>query len=184
MDDPDQIAAAFVFGLMRGAERQSVEYLGRSDNALAARIEHWQTGFLPLDAVDSGAVPRPGLLDAVLTRIDAAGATIPGTFTKRAGEGAWVEMSPGVTAKVLRDDSAPGDSAPGRHSVLIRMLPGAIYAPHDHESGDEECFVIEGSVVFGDLTLSAGDYHVAQRGTLHPAAFSQQGCLLHITTVS
>jgi hypothetical protein len=46
---------------------------------------------------------------------------------------------------------------------------------------DEECLVIEGDLHFGDLELHAGDFHVALKGMIHPAARSVNGCLLYIT---
>jgi hypothetical protein len=50
-----------------------------------------------------------------------------------------------------------------------------------HED-DEEAYVISGDLTFEHLTLHAGDFHIARRGSPHPAAVSVGGCMLLITT--
>jgi len=67
-----------------------------------------------------------------------------------------------------------------RQSLLVRVAPGAVYESHDHPD-DEECYVVEGDLAFGDLQLTAGDYHLAHKGGRHPPARSRAGCLLFIT---
>jgi anti-sigma factor ChrR (cupin superfamily) len=62
----------------------------------------------------------------------------------------------------------------------MRVTPGAVYPAHAHD-GDEECLVLEGEVSFGELTLRAGDFHLARKGHRHPQASSPQGCVLYIS---
>jgi anti-sigma factor ChrR (cupin superfamily) len=73
------------------------------------------------------------------------------------------------------------DRANNRQSLLIRMSPGAIYEEHDHEI-EEETFVIEGDLAFGDLKLGAGDYHIAAASTRHPPGRTVGGCVVLVTT--
>jgi quercetin dioxygenase-like cupin family protein len=54
------------------------------------------------------------------------------------------------------------------------MQPGARYDSHSHED-DEECLVIEGDLVFGHLTVKAGDFHFALKGRTHPPAYGPSG---------
>jgi anti-sigma factor ChrR (cupin superfamily) len=115
------------------------------------------------------------VFQAVLAQIDSDGVQLPGFSTQRASAAGWLDLSPGVTCRVLREDAAIG-----RRSVLIRMQPGAAYHSHAHDD-TEECLVIEGDLRFGDLELRAGDFHVALEGSVHPVGHTVGGCLLHIT---
>lgn len=171
----DEISAAeFALGLIRGEQRRAVEKQLASDAALRSRVERWEMNFATL--ADAEAVAPPDdMLERVLERIDAEARLLPGTVTVRAEEAVWQELSPGVTFRVLNDDAATM-----RRSMLIRMLPGAIYESHHHDE-DEECLVIEGDLRFGDLGLKAGDFHLARKGMTHPPAATVNGCLLYVT---
>ena len=118
-----------------------------------------------------GALP-PGRIAA---RIAEANASLPGTVTLRAGTYDWRPLSQGIDHAVLWVNEAAN-----RKSLLIRMQPGARYESHEHDD-DEECLVIEGDLVFGDLVLHAGDFHFAPKGRTHPPAYSPSGCLLYVT---
>jgi hypothetical protein len=82
------------------------------------------------------------------------------------------DSPPGVTFTVLFDDQITK-----RRSILLRALPGATFESHAHSQGFEECLVLEGDLVLGDLRLGPGDYHVATMGTSHPLARTVSGCL-------
>jgi hypothetical protein len=41
--------------------------------------------------------------------------------------------------------------------------------------------MIEGDLMFGDLLLQKGDYHVARKGYPHGRGFSPSGCVCFIT---
>ena len=56
------------------------------------------------------------------------------------------------------------------------MAPGATLPPREHIT-DEECLMLEGEVMVGDIRLSAGDYHFAQKGSQHGLATTQTGGL-------
>ena len=171
----DVIAAEYVLGLARGRERQAIEATVNSDAGLRRSVERWQEAFASLH-VTGGESPRTDSFQSVLGRIDSEGSPLPGWITQRAAEACWVAMGEGVAYRVLREDPAAG-----RRAVLIRMQPGAVYQSHSHEI-DEECLVIEGDLHFGDLELRAGDFHVALKGTVHPASRTVNGCLLHVTS--
>ncbi|MGH6842720.1 MAG: cupin domain-containing protein, partial [Methylocella sp.] len=172
-EDLDQTAAAYALGILRGAPRAAIEArLG--DPALRAKIELWQENFVSLDLAAGRQVPPAGLFDTILAAIDAGETALPGTHTRRAGTGVWTEMSPGVTYTVLFEDSVAK-----RRSILVRALPGSNYGSHDHDEGHEECLVLEGDLIMGDLQLLAGDFHVAAKGSSHPAATTKSGCVLY-----
>lgn len=94
------------------------------------------------------------------------------TITLKAGEGEWVQLGPKVKLKLLREDT---DS----RSFLLRLQPGAVLPPHDHPL-EEECYVLEGEVRFGDLVVQAGDYHLAPKGIPHGLVRSRTGALLFL----
>ena len=62
----------------------------------------------------------------------------------------WNEVYPGVFASDLHRYATGGGAA------LFRLDPGARMPEHNHLTG-EHGYVIEGTGVFGDQTLSAGD---------------------------
>jgi ChrR Cupin-like domain len=176
-EDLDQTAAAYALGIARGAARATIEARLSSDSALQAKVKLWQENFVAVDLAAGRNAPPVGLFDTILDAIDADEAALSGTLTRRAGTGVWTEMSPGVTYTVLFDDPAAK-----RRSMLVRALPGATYESHFHGEGHEECLVLEGDLVMGDLKLSAGDFHLAAKGSSHPPATTMSGCLLHIST--
>jgi anti-sigma factor ChrR (cupin superfamily) len=173
-EDLDQIAAAYVLGLLRGAARAAVEARLSGDPALQAKVTLWQENFMAIDLACGRQVPPAGLFDAIVAAIDAGEKEPPGTQTRRAGTGVWTEMSPGVTYTVLFEDSVAR-----RRSLLVRALPGSTYDSHFHDEGHEECLVLEGDLSMGDLKLLPGDYHLAAKGSTHPAATTMSGCLLY-----
>jgi hypothetical protein len=173
-EDLDQTAAAYALGIARGAAHATIEARLSGDPALQAKIKLWQENFIAIDIAAGRQVPPAGLFDAIVAAIDAAALELPGTQTRRAGTGGWTEMSPGVTYTVLFEDPVAK-----RRSILVRALPGSNYGPHFHAEGHEECLVLEGDLIMGDLKLLAGDFHVAAKGSSHPAATTMSGCVLY-----
>lgn len=100
--------------------------------------------------------------------------TIHDTLTIRAKEGEWVEIRPKVKIKPLYLDRNAGS-----RSFLMQLQPGARWPTH-HHTYDEECIVLEGDVRIGDLSVSAGDYHLAPKGVTHGELTSDKGALLFL----
>jgi hypothetical protein len=173
-EDLDQTAAAYALGISRGAARAPIEARLSSDPALQAKVKLWQENFVAVDLAAGRQVPPALLFDAILDAIAAGETELPGTRTQRAGTGAWTEMSPGVTYTVLFEDPVAK-----RRSILVRALPGSNYGAHVHAEGYEECLVLEGDLIMGDLKLLPGDFHVAAKGSTHPAAATRSGCVLY-----
>lgn len=92
----------------------------------------------------------------------------------RAGEGAWRPFLPGIALRILHVDEAAGTQ-----TALWRLAPGAIVPPHPH-AHEEECLVLEGSVVQEGEEFAAGDFLVVPAGQWHPAFRSPGGALLMI----
>lgn len=93
------------------------------------------------------------------------------TFVK-ASEGAWQELAPGISAKVLFVDPVSR-----RATALVRMAPCSSYAPHRHAEAEER-YVLEGGCFCGGRELKTGDYHRAEADTVHHDTSSDDGCLL------
>ena len=86
----------------------------------------------------------------------------------------WMERRPGVRWKVLFED---GD----RKTVLMRYEPGAVIPCHRH-IGDEQIFVLEGSVSDDTGTCSAGDYARRPPGCVHTVRSTGGALVLAIMT--
>lgn len=94
----------------------------------------------------------------------------------RAGEGEWVDSSPGVRFKQLAVDEER------RYvTMLVRMDPGTSYPCHRH-GGAEECYVIEGDLSVAGEELGPGDYQLAPAGSDHEVQSTKGGCLLLIVS--
>jgi quercetin dioxygenase-like cupin family protein len=133
------------------------------DDALLAAL----AGLVP------DARPAPEAADALRARILAqAGAARMRVV--RADEGQWAPFVPGIHIKTLRRDEAQGTQ-----TSLWRLQPGAVVPPHPHHH-EEECLVLEGSVVQEGVEYRAGDYLLAPVGEMHAPFTTPQGALLLI----
>jgi len=173
-EDLDQTAAAYALGITRGRARAAIEARLSSDPALQAKVKLWQENFAAVDLAAGRQAPPAGLFETIRDAVVAGETELPGTQTRRAGTGAWNEMSPGVTYTVLYEDPVAK-----RRSILVRALPGSNYGAHFHAEGHEECLVLEGDLIMGELKLLAGDFHLAAKGSTHPAATTRSGCVLY-----
>jgi anti-sigma factor ChrR (cupin superfamily) len=124
-------------------------------------------GVLPAEA------PPPARAGALRDRILAAAAR-PRTTVVRADEGEWVPFVPGIRIKTLRRDEADGTQ-----TSLWRIEPGAQVPPHPH-TREEECLVLEGSVVHDGVEYFAGDFLLAPPGERHQPFLAPRGALLMI----
>ena len=93
----------------------------------------------------------------------------PVSLYVRTAEAAWGERRPGVHWKVLWEE---GD----RKAVLMRYDPGATIPRHRH-LGDEQIFVLEGSVSDDTGTCRKGDYARRPPGCVHSVS-SREGALV------
>lgn len=81
---------------------------------------------------------------------------------------------PGVEKKLLIYDPEARTE-----SYLLRLAPGARLPRHAHDKL-EECMMIEGEAMIGDLRLVAGDYHAIKPGQDHPEVVTETGALAYI----
>ncbi|MFO1319707.1 MAG: cupin domain-containing protein [Burkholderiales bacterium] len=93
----------------------------------------------------------------------------PDFATVFSDDGRWVPIADKVEMRIVRKED----------DVLIalyRLQPGGVIPPHRHP-GREESFILQGTVDIGPLHCTAGDYHVARAGSVHPVVTSASGCL-------
>jgi quercetin dioxygenase-like cupin family protein len=166
-----ELAEDYVLGALSLEERENLSKRLETNGALAAAVGEWESRLSPL-ALAGSVAPPPDMLDRIEARIAAAGSELPGTFTSR-GEGApWVEMIPGLKMRLLYRNEAAR-----RQTILVRMEPNATFPEHGHDDQDEEIYILEGDLVIGELTLNAGDYHLARADRVHPQHWSRTGCV-------
>ena len=134
-----------------------------------------------VEAIASHLKPVPldaARADALRGRVAASTAESPSppplTEVLRATEGRWLPFLPRVSLKPLRVDRRGGTQ-----TSLWRLEPGARIPEHDH-TGEEECIVLSGSVVFGGETYREGDYLLARPGLHHTEFVSHGGAVLMI----
>ena len=96
---------------------------------------------------------------------------VPPGFAVRSGiENDWVPHPvPGIRMKVLSMNRASGYA-----TLLLDVAPGTRFPAH-HHSGDEECYVISGSVYSLGRRLMAGDFLHADAGTEHGELWTDEG---------
>jgi quercetin dioxygenase-like cupin family protein len=97
-----------------------------------------------------------------------------GIHVVRADAGEWVTLLPGIAVKRLRRDPVQRTE-----TNLWRLDPGTIIPAHDHQE-DEECLVLQGSIVQDAVEYHAGDYLHARAGSRHVPLRAPHGALLLI----
>lgn len=93
---------------------------------------------------------------------------------KRRDEGSWQPLMPGISVKTLRRDAQAGTQ-----TSLWRLDAAAVIPPHPHRY-EEECLVLEGSVIHAGSEFLAGDYLLVPAGGEHGEFTTSQGALLLI----
>lgn len=174
-DDLDTIAAEYVLGLSGGAFCERIEARIKAEPDLASRVAFWRRRLAPLDGAATPAVPSAETWTRLKARIAAEpkeSERLPVTIRDHQGE--WETQAPGVHIKLLNIDAASG-----ARSFLLRLDPGAVLRAHQHLL-DEECFMISGEAMVGDLLLRAGDYHLIPKTLPHGTTRSEKGALVFV----
>jgi quercetin dioxygenase-like cupin family protein len=125
---------------------------------------------IALAELAGGPVPRATLKGELLSRISGA-APPPAGFSLRFGrDDDWVPHPvPGIRMKVLSINRRSGYA-----TLLLDVAPGTRFPAHHHD-GDEECYVISGSLFTLGRRLTAGDFVHADAGTGHGELWTDEG---------
>lgn len=116
--------------------------------------------------------PPPGLRAKVLERIRSQPPA--SEFLTLRQQHGWKSLAPGIEVKLLFLDKAAG-----LKSFLLRAAPGISMPEHHHEA-DEECLVLEGEFTIDGVTLRAGDYQLAAKGTRHGVSSTATGVVVYL----
>jgi quercetin dioxygenase-like cupin family protein len=112
----------------------------------------------------------------LLDRVRASRAQDARFINVRREEGDWRPLTRGVRVKMLNGGARS-------RSVLVDLEPGAAIPTHRHHD-HEECVVLRGEAQLGDLSVRAGDYHLAPAGSRHGRVSSRNGALLYLRGTS
>ena len=123
-------------------------------------------------ATDGGQSPSPQVKQRLMSRLGEAGAPLPAGFSFRleADEDWLPHQVPGILMKVLSMNKPRGYA-----TLLLDVAPGTRFPEH-HHTGDEECYVISGSLIACGRRIGAGDFHHADAGSDHGELWTDVGC--------
>src|SRR3954471_4588939 len=93
-------AAEYVLGLLGTEDRSAFAQRLKSDEALRAQVEYWESMFSGLSGEEVDP-PRAGMFERILDRIEGEGADLPCTLTKPESRANWFEISPGIDCRLL-----------------------------------------------------------------------------------
>jgi anti-sigma factor ChrR (cupin superfamily) len=166
-------AAGFLLEL--NSEAESLEFRRRlesQDPEAEAALREVAGGIEALAAAAPAHAPPPELRARLLARVAREEAVRP-QISLRAGERDWRPTGvAGIAMQLLY-----ADPTTGRHTLLLRLDPGARYPAHLHDEA-EQCLVLEGEVGWEELRYAKGDFIVAGKGSVHPVIETTQGALL------
>jgi anti-sigma factor ChrR (cupin superfamily) len=129
---------------------------------------------LPLAELAAAGIdsPRPELKARILAAIAdrAAIPPVPTGFSfKLASDEDWLPHPvPGIRMRVLALTAE-------RATLLLDVEPGARFPAH-HHGGDEECYVLSGTVWACGRKMGPGDFHHADGGSDHGELWTDDGC--------
>jgi len=118
-------------------------------------------------------VPAADVRQRMLANI-MQGLSVPAMQVTRKDEGQWLDVLPGISIKILREDAAEKSQ-----TTLWRLQPGASVPRHQH-SKDEECLVLEGSILHAGVEYFPGDYLLAPVGMPHDLLSAPKGAMFLI----
>ncbi len=97
-------------------------------------------------------------------------------LTILAEQGEWQNLSAGIRAKALCRD-------PASRSFLLELKQGAMLPPHRHFR-DEECVVLNGTMLLENVRARPGAYHVAPAGSRHGRIQAETNALIYLRGTS
>lgn len=116
-----------------------------------------------------GPTPGPHVKQRLMQRV-AASADPAGFAFHHAADDRWLPHPvPGIRMKVLALNKVRGYA-----TLLLDVAPGTRFPSH-HHGGDEECFVLSGSIFTCGRRLGPGDFVHADAGTAHGELWTDEG---------
>ena len=123
---------------------------------------------LALADLTTGPAPRPDVKARLMAKI---AQRAPAGFVLRfERDDDWMPHPvPGIRMKILSVNRRNGYA-----TLLLDVQPGTRFPAHHHD-GDEECYVISGSIMTLGRRLGPGDFLHADRGTDHGELWTDEG---------
>lgn len=176
MTDKDRLASEYSLGTLSAEEREEVAKMMQSDKELEKLIEGWDQRLAPLAGALENQVPRPEVWQNIKKRMGKENTSLPkGIEAVYRDDGHWRPVNDKVDVKSLFIDAEQGSE-----SYLLRFQPEGIIDQHHHGDWNDECIVMEGTVIVGETRFGPGDFHVATRGAVHPRLYSPTGGILFV----
>lgn len=121
----------------------------------------------------AGPAPPPGVKARLMSQI-AGDSSLPSGFSVRMiRDNDWMPHPvPGIRMKVLAVNQRSGYA-----TLLLDVQPGTRFPSHHHD-GDEECYVVSGSVITLGRRLGPGDFVHADAGTDHGELWTDEGAMV------
>lgn len=176
MDEKEIYAAELALGLYSTEHKDAVPAVDPDDPEFLRHSADWTAFFEGLDEALKIEQPNPRVWDNIERRIGANNTILPeGVYAVPRTKGGWWSLSEGVDVKSLYIDPELDTE-----SFLLRIQSGCVVEQHDHRGFADECMVIEGDILVGDVKFRPGDFHVATDGSTHPPLSSQNGGILFV----
>ncbi len=129
-----------------------------------------------LTPVDPNEPRREAMRERLLERAHLHGQIERGYITVFAEQGEWQNLSVGVRAKALCRD-------PASRCCLLELKQGAVLPPHRHFQ-DEECVVLNGTMLLENVRAHHGAYHMAPAGSRHGRIQAETNALIYLRGTS
>lgn len=178
----------YISGALDGEELHDFEtVLYRSSHELQKALKEWEGTEISLASVSRPVKPPDGLRERVIRRIREAHAAEramegPGQARIIHGKGIysvfpdameWQEHPvPGIRFKVLSESKKRGTV-----TMLMNVSAGARFPEH-HHSGEEECYILSGSILLNGRRLGPGVLHLGEENSEHAVLATDEGALL------
>ena len=121
----------------------------------------------------AGPAPPPGVKARLMSQIAGDSALPTGFSIRMIRDNDWVPHPvPGIRMKVLSVNQRSGYA-----TLLLDVQPGTRFPSHHHD-GDEECYVVSGSVITLGRRLGPGDFVHADAGTDHGELWTDEGAMV------
>ncbi len=172
-------------------ERKEFEVLiEQADESTRSEIASWDATAAMLGAISGHIVAPPARVkEKLMRRIQERHATeraldgpasprvnhAPGIYSMYPDKMKWDKHAvDGVYIKVLTESERRGYV-----TMLMKVEPGVVFPEH-HHSGEEECYVLSGSIILNGKTIGPGVFHHGDEESEHATVTSDEGALLFL----
>jgi len=180
-DEMRDLAALYALGSLTQHEARSFEeHLGEGCGSCTEELGEFNAVVTNLAFAVAAAEPSPGLYKRLQRLTSESGQAAKTTMNARhsrafmsirASEREWQEIAEGIQVERLFVDPVSG-----LQTSLFRMAAGTRLPPHRHR-GVEQFFILEGDCMVDGELLGPGDYHRAEKGSVHEETYTKLGTM-------